>query len=322
MKPSIWIGGFCPVQSKIYLDHPEWFIDYTYRVDFSQPLDVSRQEVRDYMTYALDVLISEAGFEGVKLDFWSYAFEDSYPLLQGKDRSGYEYREWWHKQLRDRLPSYGYLQTGCDVCTGNPFLGKYFNNYRFGLDIGAGEWNHIKTTMFWGMAVLSTHTGDLFIPNSDSIGLLPNLNDRDFMFVVNYQIVTRTLVEISGRFSKKDCDEKRLKIIQRATQYLNNGENVYFSHYDYRQSGQVLPEIIYINSAFDTGERGDDIPVKTIGLFNSSEEDRVISFTLEDVGLERESVFWDVWNGGSVCTDVYSCELESHGSKLLLAFLR
>lgn len=314
LKPSIWVGGLCPVQSKIYREHPEWFIDYTYRIDFSQPLDVSKREAREYMSYAVDELVTKSGFEGVKIDFWSYAFEDSKDLLCNKDKSGYEYRTWWQQTLRSAIPPHGYLQTGCDVCAGNPFLGKYFNNYRFGLDVGAGKWNNIKTTVFWGMAALTTHTGDLFIPNSDSIGLLPALDDTDFAFVVNYQIVTRTLVEISGRFSRPDIDKKRLEMIKRATMYLNNGENVFFPKFDYRRAGMNLPEIAYIDSAFDNPN---EKKVKTVALFNADEEEKEIFFTTEDIGVAGEAVFTDVWSGEEATTEKFVCKLPAHGSKLM-----
>lgn len=314
LKPAIWIGGFCPVNTNICKEHPEWFIDYSYRLDMSKPLDVSKSQARDYMRRAIDKLVVEYGFEGVKHDFWSYAFEDSHDLLENKDKSGYEYREWWHNELRKRLPEYGYLETGCDVSMGNPFIGKYFNNYRFGLDVGAGNWNNIKTTVFWGVAILSPHTGDLFVPNSDSIGLLPGLNDEDFKFVVNWQIITRTLVEISGRFSRANDEDLRLKVIKRAVQYLNNGENVYFAKYDYRQSGVNLPEIIYINSAFDCA----DDAYKTVAVFNSGETERKISFTAEDIGLKaglHETEY--VWEEKRTVCESFNFLLKPHQSILL-----
>lgn len=316
LKPSIWVGCLCPVESKICEERPEWFIDYGYRIDFSRPLDVSREDVRKYMDYAFDELVKQSGFEGIKLDFWSYAFEDSHNLLSGKNKSGYEYREWFYKTIREKIPAYGYLQTGCDVSCGNPFLGKYVNNYRFGLDVGTGNWDHIKTTVFWGMACLTTHTGDLLIPNSDSIGLFAGLSDTDFMFVVNYQIITRTLVEISGRFSGKDIDKKRLAIVQRATSYLNNGEKVYFPRYDYRKQGNVLPEIIYIDSAFD-GKAEEGTRVKTVALFNADEREKKVSFSLKDIGEEGVATFTDVWSGESERGGEYACTLCPHGSKLL-----
>jgi len=69
LRPALWIGGFCSVKTPIFKEHPEWFIDYSYRVKESQPLDVSLPEVREYMKKALDTLCLEYGFEGVKHDF-------------------------------------------------------------------------------------------------------------------------------------------------------------------------------------------------------------------------------------------------------------
>ncbi len=314
LKPAIWVGGFCPVNTEIYKEKPEWFIDYTYRIDWTQPLDVSKADVREYMSYALDTFVNEYGFEGIKHDFWSYAFEDRHDLLANKDKSGYEYRTWWHNELRKRLPEYGYLETGCDVSMGNPFIGKYFNNYRFGEDIGAGSWEAISTTFFWGVATLSTHTGDLFIPNSDSIGLLPGVNDTDFMLVVNFQIVTRTLVEISGRFSSVDEKNPRLQVIKRAVQYLNNGENVYFANYDYRKKGVNLPEIIYINSAFDEADES----YKTVAVFNCGTETKTVRFSNADIGLSDGAHAVEiVWKNEFKNMDSYAFTLQPHQSVLL-----
>lgn len=315
LRPAVWIGGFCPVKSEIYKEHPEWFIDLRYRVDFSQPLDPSISEVREYMTRALDTFVAEYGFEGIKHDFWTYAFEDKHDLLKNKDKSGYEWREWWQKEIKKRLPDYGYVETGCDIGMGNPFIGKYFNNYRFGLDVGAGKWDNVKTVMFWAVAVLSHQTGDLFIPNSDSAGLLPGLNDTDFKFIMNFQIITRTLVEISGRFSSVDKNNPRLACLKRAVKYLDNGENVYFANYDYRKAGENLPEIIYINSAFDAP----DNEYKTVALFNASEKEKTISFVGADIGLPGEKEYENVWGGEKIISDGLSVVLPAHGSALYKA---
>ena len=162
--------------------------------------------------------------------------------------------------------------------------------------------------------VLSLHTGDLFIPNSDSIGLLSGLNDEDFMFVVNFKIITRTLVEISGRFSQVSDDNKRLKVVQRATQYLNNGEDVYFAKYNYRQKGICLPEIIYINSAFDGAEDG----YKTVAVFNSGEEVKEICFTLADIGLANEEVDVEyVWENKKERAKAFALTLQPRQSILM-----
>lgn len=313
LKPALWIGAFCPVKTKIYQERPDWFIDYSYRIDWTQPLDVSKKEVQEYMAFAVETLINKYGFLGLKHDFWSYAFEDRHDLLVNKDKSGYEYRTWWQKTLREIVGD-GYIETGCDISFGNPFLGKYFNNYRFGDDIGAGKWQGVKASVFFSVAVLSTHTGDLFIPNSDSIGLLPGLNDTDFMFAVNWQIITRSLVEISGRYSLVNDNNSRLKVLQRATKYLNNGENVYFAKYDYRQKGLKIPEIMYINTAFDA----DDDGYVTVALFNADENSKTIKFKFNDIGLSektREVEF--VWQNRTEKVSKLSFDLSMHESMLL-----
>ena len=167
------------------------------------------------------------GFEGIKHDFWSYAYEDSHDLLSFKEKSGYEYREWWTKNMRDVLGYDGYIGTACDISMGNPFLGKYFNHYRFGIDIASGKWEEIRTTFFWGVCALSGHCGDLYIPKCDSVGFLPGLNDVDYTFVVNFAMISRSFVETSGKFSAVDENDKRLQMLQKASKYLNNGEDVY-----------------------------------------------------------------------------------------------
>lgn len=314
LKPAVWIGGLCPHKTEIYLKHPEWFIDFSYRIDSSSPLDVSFDESREYMQTAIKTFISDYGFEGVKHDFWSYAFEEKNNILSHNVKSGYEYRTWWLSFLRGVLGENGYIGVACDLSQGNPFLGKYINNYRFGLDICSGMWDRVLTTMSWAVSVLSTHSGDLCIPNSDSIGLLPGLNDTDFMFVVNFQIITRSLVEISGRFSLVDENNPRLKVLQRATQFLNNGENVYFAKYDYRKKSTSVPEIIYIKSAFDC----DSEDYITVALFNAGEKDKEIFFNCEDIGLsDNEHDTELVWQNEKQVLKEFKLKLFPHQSLLL-----
>ncbi len=313
LNPSIWIGAWCPVKTKIYRDRKEWFVDYNYRVDFAEPLDVSQKDVRKYMKKAISTFIKEYGFMGIKHDFWSYAFEDRHDLLKFKNKSGYEYRKWWQKTIRKIIGLNGYVETGCDICMGNPFLGEYFNNYRYGLDVGSGKLENILTTGFWSVATLCIHVGDIFIPNSDSIALFKNLNDNEFYFLINFLIITRSLVEISGRFSLIDENEPRLKVLQKATEYLNNGEDVFFAKYDYRKDGTSMPNIIYINSAFD-GKSGK----KTVAIFNDKSDNQIISFSSLDLSLTDKITIKEVWNNEILNGENFNIELEPFSSKIFV----
>ena len=322
LRPAIWIGGFCAHSTRIYREHPEWFCDYSCRIQDQSPLDPSVPEAREYMAHALDVLLTEYGFEGMKHDFWSYAFEDSHPLYHQKTKSGYFYRDWWLKEIRSRLASDGYLQTGCDIVMGNPFLGQYFTNYRYGIDIGSGVWDHVKTTFFWGAACFSLHISDLFVPNSDAIGLFPDLNDTDAMFALNYCIVSRSMVEIAGKLSENQ-NHPRLPLLKKAACNVNNGQEVWLLDYDYRKPGTHLPKGFFFKSAFFSSEEGNPLmPLRTAGLFNASEKPCRIRFNAAKLGLDPKKAWTmvNIWTheeyemapGKSV-----SFPLAPHGSMLL-----
>lgn len=320
LKPAVWIGGMAPKNSKIYKERPEWYADYSVRMKETAIPDVSVKEMRNYMESALDKFILDYGFDGVKHDFWSYPFEASDDLLKNKERSGYEYRAWWCSEIRKRLPSDGYFQTGCDLVLANPFLGEYFTNYRYGIDVASGNRDYIKTSIFWGTACFATHTGDLFVPNSDAVGLLPDLCFSDFLLWVNYVLITHSMVELSGRYYSGDFDKKRFNILRKATCNINNGQDVYLCNFDYRKSGTVMPEILYNDTPFFSTDKGGDVlPIRTVALFNLSDEDKTVRLSFNDLNLkDGEYIVTDVWNE---TTDIYrsgtTYNLRPYESRLL-----
>ena len=322
LRPAIWIGGFCPIDTKIYQDHPEWFCDYSFRVKHTMPLDVSIPEVREYMEHALDVLVTEYGFDGVKHDFWSYAFEESHSLYKNKKESGYFYRDWWLKEMRKRLADDGYFQTGCDIVMGNPFLGQYFTNYRYGIDIGGGNWDFVKTNFLWGAACFALHTSDLFVPNSDSIGLFPGLNDVDAMFALNYCIATRSMVEIAGKLSE-NLNHPRLPFLKKAAANVNNGQELWLLDYDYRKPGINIPKGVYFKSGFFTcEEENPNMPLRNVGLFNTFEKKLKITFNAAKLGLDSKKAYTlvDVWTHETfelAAGKSLSFTLGAHGSMML-----
>ncbi len=300
LRPALWVGGSCPPNTKIRNEHPEWFFDYTYRVDYFKPLDVSREDVREYMESAVNKLIKGYGFEAIKHDFWSYAFEDSHDLYSVKDRSGYEMRDWWTGTIRRTLPEDGYMQTGCDIVMGNPFLSKTFTNYRYGCDVGSGDWEHIVTNLLWGSACYALHTGDLFVPNSDGIGVFMTLPFNAFMFWTNYVMISRSGVELAGRYSlPENVRSDRFDMVRKAACNPNNGQDVHFINFDYRRSGRTVPEIFYINTPhFSELSECEGLPLRTFAIFNSLETPSRIEFDAEDLGIpEGEYLFFDVWSG-------------------------
>lgn len=320
LRPAVWIGGLCPKHTPVYREHPEWFLNYDYRTPSSAPLDVSLPEARDYMTHALDMFFRDYAFEGMKHDFWSYAFEDSRDQLKDKTVSGYEWRDWWLREIRKRIPADAYLQTGCDIVMANPFLGEFFTNYRYGIDIGSGNWDNVKTNFLWGAACFATHTGDLFVPNSDSVGLFPGLNDTEAMFCLNYCLVTHSMVEIAGKLSEADPESARFQCLKKAVCNPNNGQDVFLGGgYDYRDGKNLIPRILYFRTPhFSVLENNPLLPLRTVGLFNTDDAAREIRVSPETLGLSAGGyLLTDVWKNTTVPFRGEAVfEVEPHGSRL------
>ena len=318
LRPAIWIGGCCPVTMKMAIEKPLWFCDFSERFKATKAMDVSLKEVQDYMEFAIDKLCAEYGFDAVKHDFWSYPFESSGDYLKEKYASGYEHRSQWLSKIRKRIPSDGYLQTGCDIVMGNPFLGEYFTNYRYGIDIGEGNWENIKTNFLWGVACFATHTGDLFVPNSDAVGMFPGLNDTDAEFCINYILITRSMVELAGKFSSANKDNQRFRMLKKAVACPNNGDNVYLGNYDYRKPGRNTPSLMFIKTPHFSTEENEALPIRTLAIFNIEESAQSISFSMAELGLpDGDYVLTDVWSGEQIhATDICSFNLAPHKSKL------
>lgn len=324
LKPALWIGGGVPLGAPLANDHPDWFFDYSYRITRAGVLDVSLPAVRDYMRKALDFYFNESGFEGMKHDFWSYAFEDSHDLLKNKNASGYQWRTWWLSEIRKRLPEYGYLQTGCDIVMGNPFLAEYFTNYRYGIDIGSGNWEHVKTNFLWGTACFALHIGDLFVPNSDSIGLFPGLSDTEALFTINYCLISRSMVEVAG-WLYKEKNHPRFKWVKKALCCPNNGQDVYFADYDYREPGSPGPAIWYLKTPHFSRREGNlYMPLRTLAVFNVADEEKSFSITPEKLNLPHgDYVVTDVWTLDTFDISLLAdFSIPSRGSRLFAVNLK
>ncbi len=324
--PAIWTGYNFAYNSQITLEHPEWRAPYAWRYEVDYPTlktgmiaDPSQPEVRDYLSYAINTFCSDYNFNGIKLDFWSYAFETSYPMLKYREHSGYEWRRWLLTEYRKNLPTDGYFQPGCDLVQGNPFLGEFFTNYRYGLDIGGGHWDYVKITFLWGTSCFATHTGDIYVPNSDSIGLFPGLSETEKYFAVNYTLISRSMVELSGKLHS-DCSPQWLKVLQKAFCNVNNGQDVHFAQYDYRAKNALPPAIWYLDTPlFSRTSNVKGMPLRTVGLFNLEEAEKILTFTPEDLKLPAgEYVLTNVWTGEQYpFNGTASLPVPAHGSLLL-----
>lgn len=318
LKPALWLGGKVPQAAPLFKEHPDWFVDYSYRIKNAGVPDVSIPEMRDYMKDAVNYFINICGFEGIKQDFWSYPFEDSHDLLKNNEKSGYEWRKWWLDTVCEVLPEYAHHQTGCDIVMANPFLANHFTNYRYGIDIGSGHWDNILTNFLWGAACFALHIGDLFVPNSDGIGLFPGLTDQEAQLCINYCIISGSLVEASG-WLYQETEHPRMKWVQKALCCPNNGHDVFFAHYDYRASDCDAPEIWYMKTPHFALFSNENLPCRTLAVFNLSEVVKRFFIAPSAIELDNrdEYLVTNVWTGETmILKDKIVVDLDPHESKM------
>ncbi|NLF93783.1 MAG: hypothetical protein GX564_07835, partial [Oligosphaeraceae bacterium] len=182
------------------------------------------------------------------------------------------------------------------------------------------NWDYVRTNYLWGMACFATHTGDLFVPNSDSVGLFPGLADTEAMFCLNYCLVTHSMVEIAGRLSQNP-DSPRLAALKKAVCNPNNGQDVFFAGWDYLDPKQKYPAVLYFKTAhFCPAQDQPGLPLRTVSIFNLEDEERILSFNASALGLEDSAayVLTDVWSGQAYALNgSFSCSVSAHGSRLL-----
>jgi len=319
LRPAVWIGSTVPHNTRLFKEHPEWFIDYSYRTKDVSPLDISLQDVRNYICEALNFFTKEGGFEGIKLDFWSYVFEDSHPLLKEKKCSGYEWRRWLLGEIRKRIPSDGYLQSGCDIVMANPFLAEFFNNYRYGIDVGDGDWRNFLTNFQWATACVSLHIGDLFIPNSNSVGIFPKLPDSGVRTIITFCLISRSMVEVAGWLHLYK-EHPRMKWLKKALCCPNNGQDVFFADYQYRDETQLYgPSIWFINTPhFSLLEGIPSLPVRTVAIFNLGDSPSQYNLNAEKLFLPKaQYLATEIWSGETaLLAELTEINIPAHDSRL------
>lgn len=269
LRPAIWTGLNVTRHAAVVKNHPEWFQDNLCLGEAScfNP-DVSIPECMDLIKQGFRKLVEEYGFEGIKLDFWTYGFIASkrpwaMPFkYSAGNRTGAEYMHDLLGYVRKLLGD-GYLQTGCDISMGNPFLGIYADNFRYGEDIADGEWKHVLLGARL-MAFLASATQRLgYLANSDSIGVMAGLGPTERRTWMTFCFISGTMLEIGGDFANSipdidreyletgrpsllekqfGCPPETLRDLQRITANIQNGTRVIFPDTSFLE-GEMPPTV-------------------------------------------------------------------------------
>ena len=211
-QPAIWttprLDSTCPLAQH----HPDWLLRTTDGRPFGKKsafLDYSIPEVRAFTMNAWRTLTQEWGFTGIKLDFWTFPFEVPETRFTHHEKTAVQLRNLFLQDLRDYLPDDGYLLTCVVVNGGNPFLGRYADASRIGMDIGMGDWRdlHASSQSLTRSAPFYRH--DRLLADSDTIAWNSrNTLDQNRLWAT-MAMMTGAVCEIGGDLTTLTTEARR-----------------------------------------------------------------------------------------------------------------
>ncbi|HYE08176.1 MAG TPA: hypothetical protein VEL07_21870 [Planctomycetota bacterium] len=214
LRPATWLGLWCGDTSPMVADHPDWVL----RDDLGRPvsffstamggkpgvglavLDPSVPGFRRYIERMCATMFGRWGFEGVKLDFYSFAFQHRRVRFRNGGTSA-EHYAWLVDTFRRWLPRDGFLGLCSATGTGTPFTGGA-DYFRTAEDISDGDWEMARRIALW-----SVNTGMLLrrapaMPNIDSIGWSERFGEIEWRSFLDLCVMTGGVVEIAGDLAR------------------------------------------------------------------------------------------------------------------------
>jgi len=248
LRPMIWFSPSCTIHSDLFHSHPDYFIPHS-NLHFEQNLvfaDFSLAEVRDLVRGALDRLLIEWRFEGVKLDFWTYGFEQHRMKVRGADRTSLEWLRWLEEEIRVRLPEDGLMLSCLEPANGNPFRSHVWDHHRVGPDITGG----LSISTFEEIAIaVATLTGlkqtqrSFWQPNVDGLSLFRyggSADDSKWRLITAFMVGSGAVTELAGRLSQQEADS-RMRAFRKVVASIRHGQDVICPGYDWVNNNGRAP---------------------------------------------------------------------------------
>jgi hypothetical protein len=298
LRPGLWWSPTARVDSKLFADHPDWFLRRTngevFLIDKKQAfLDYSHPGALDFLDRTLAVILGEWGMDACKMDFWSQNFEARGMKFHDPTLTAVQARARLFATVRKHLPEDGVFMTCVATGMGNPFIGQWADTYRNTIDIGLGVWHEQINSCFWALPTLGFEGRKTFLPNLDSVGILPEYPDNENEFRLTWCHINMGLLETGGRM--ETWPEKWVAAMRKLTDRCDRGHRVRCPD-DQAFTGIPLPECLYVN--FPPGSRTAEHGIRqSVALFNWSEEPRVVSILRKRLGHKEPVRAENFWTG-------------------------
>ncbi|MCF7855767.1 MAG: alpha-galactosidase [Candidatus Pacebacteria bacterium] len=298
LKPGIWWSPMCRLDTSLFAEHPEWFL-YTvdgelYTIGGEKGyLDLSIEEVRDFVNKVLSVVLRDWSMEALKMDFWSQQFEDRDIRLAGDNWTALDSRKFLFDTIRKYLPDNGVFMTCVATGMGNPFLATHADTFRNTIDIGAGAWDEQIHACYWALPVLGKAGRRTYLHNNDSVGVNLDCPDNENFFRLTWCWITMGIQEVGGFLEK--LPRNYVDAMRVFTDNCDRGYRCLCPD-EKAWRGEPLPEVLYVDypkesRTFKGGVR------KHVALFNWGDEARLVGAVNQRLELQGETKVRDVWTG-------------------------
>jgi hypothetical protein len=299
LTPAIWWTPRMDVGGPISQEHPEWIAvnkegNPIENVGDLHP-DYSVPEVREFIQKTLRTVIHDWGFAGIKLDFFSWAF-DAPDLVYRNGGTNVFWKRWLLKFIREEIGKSGYFLHCVSCPLGNPFLAiDGCDSFRAGGDIDHGAWEMNVYNCSWILASFPANGKRTWFPDMDSFMGNPKFpgNERRFRCAMGY--MTSGMVDISGPI--ETFDAAAMKEYRLLSERCDQGGPVQVVD---RTAffGRALPRILGRHHEAGSKTRKQFGIQTSIGLFNWDNADQSVAVSLSQLGIKSKSVrVKDFWTG-------------------------
>jgi hypothetical protein len=306
-RPAIWVGLWARLGSRLVQEHPDWIL----RDDTGEPLlfdkwyggtavlDPSVAGVRAYLERLCATLFGEWGFEGVKLDFSSFAFNGRRVRFREEGRTAIEWRHEVERIFRRYLPRDGFFGWCVVAGTGQPFLlqADYFRN---AVDIGWGHWETVRRIALWTANTRMFMPEAPCLPNLDSVGWSRHFDETEWLTWLQFAAVSGGALEVSGDLRR--LPEERLKRLAKTLELSDPSRRLFTPGLEWIRG---MPPPVWVAEGADEA---------LIGVFNWGEEAAEVALGTwipDRIGVEVR----EVWDGRDERLPAV-LRLPAHGSRL------
>jgi len=249
LRPMLWLTPAVADGSLLYQEHPGWFLTEA-RLSWMPEmrfLDFSIPETRNFVEEALDLVFTEWGFEGTKLDFWTMTFEETNVQLAHSERTAIEWMEWFLSAVRARIPEDGLVLHCIGLPFGTPFRAPWCDHFRYYADSegSCGVQDMAREQALWA-AVLSGLYGvqQFWIPNGDGFGLFDHIHlpANEHRRWASFMLASGSTTELCGWLHQK-TDAAAVARVKIVAEHARLGGKLTLPGYDFAANPPAPPSV-------------------------------------------------------------------------------